>query len=423
MLIRFVTSNFLSFKDETEFNMLNGAGKSNLIKAIAFFKSIIDRGALKELPPKHKASPEMLEKPTSFEIEFITSSSSFYYRLIIDGGRILNEELVKTSSRKDDEVIFERETNFMNEQKLNLHQRYLQSEQDKVRKQLLEDEFIVFNKPFLTLAAKLKENKIKEIGEAFEWITKKLIIIFPRTEADYILTAFIFSKKFHRFSNELMCGFDTGITKIDAETLTLDEYYGKDNAKDAKVTADRLKVQPYLEIAPDAMGVILDNKPFVKKLYTLHKGDKDQQIKFELSEESEGTQRLFNFLPAFFLLLFENAVVFFDEIDQSIHSYLLKTLLIKVMSEQKSGGQIIFTTHESNLLDLDIFRQDEIWFANKNDSGATGFYSLSDYKPRYDLDIRKGYLNGRFGSIPNTDNLTKLNWSSYAEKKPGLQER
>jgi uncharacterized protein len=448
MLIRFVVSNFLSFKEETEFNMLtgnfkihqdhvyerhgfevlkaaaiygaNGAGKSNLIKAIAFFKNLVEQG-IRELAPKHKASPEMAEKPTSFEIEFLTLNSSYYYKIVIDGAKILEEQLVRMSSKKDDEVIFERSINFLGEQKLNLHSRYLESEQDKVRKQLLEDEFIVFNKPFLTIGAQFKENKIKEITEAFEWITQKLIIIFPQTKPEYILPTFIFNKKFHQFSNQLMCGFDTGITKIDVENLTLDEYYGKDNQREAKVTADRLNITRFLEITSDAIAVLgPDGKPVIKKLYTIHKGHGDKPIKFELSEESEGTQRLFNFIPAFFLLLFQNAVVFFDEIDQSIHSYLLKNLLAKVMNERNTTGQIIFTTHESNLLDLDIFRQDEIWFANKSDEGSTNFYSLSEYKPRYDLDIRKGYLNGRFGAIPNTGDLASLNWTEYAEKKQGL---
>ena len=80
--------------------------------------------------------------------------------------------------------------------------------------------------------------------------------------------------------------------------------------------------------------------------------------------------------------------------------------------------QRLFTTHESNLLDLDIFRQDEIWFAEKNQEGATQFYPLSEFKIRYDLDIRKGYLNGRFGAIPFLENLEKLNQNTHAEEEP-----
>ena len=84
------------------------------------------------------------------------------------------------------------------------------------------------------------------------------------------------------------------------------------------------------------------------------------------------------------------------------------------MANQNTKGQLIFTSHESNLLDLDIFRQDEIWFVEKdNKSGDTKMYSLSEFKPRYDLDIRKGYLKGRFGAIPFLAKLHDLNWDNY----------
>ena len=79
----------------------------------------------------------------------------------------------------------------------------------------------------------------------------------------------------------------------------------------------------------------------------------------------------------------------------------------------KSKGQLIFTTHESNLLDQEIFRQDEIWFTEKDSNGATDLYSLSDFKEHKTIDIRKGYLNGRYGSIPFLANLTDLNWHDY----------
>ena len=84
------------------------------------------------------------------------------------------------------------------------------------------------------------------------------------------------------------------------------------------------------------------------------------------------------------------------------------------MNEPETKGQLVFTTHESNLLDLDIFRQDEVWFVEKDSEiKCSRLYSLSEFKPRYDLDIRRGYLKGRFGGIPFLANLEELNWSEY----------
>ncbi len=154
----------------------------------------------------------------------------------------------------------------------------------------------------------------------------------------------------------------------------------------------------------------------VKKLALQHSGVNGALIDFMLSEESDGTQRLLDYLPAISAITDFPITLIIDEIDQSVHVNLLKKLLQKVMDDDDTKGQLIFTTHESNLLDLDIFRQDEIWFAEKErETGATHFYSLSEFKPNYGSDIEKGYLNGRFGAIPFLGNLENLNWHQHAE--------
>ena len=99
-----------------------------------------------------------------------------------------------------------------------------------------------------------------------------------------------------------------------------------------------------------------------------------------------------------------------DEVDESLHPSLLKAIMHKIMNSGPAyGGQFIITTHESNLLDYDIYRQDEIWFVEKN-NGSTELYPLTDFKPRADLQLQKGYLMGRFGAVPFLANLKDLNW-------------
>ncbi len=452
MLIRLVVSNFLSFKEETEFNMLtgsfkihkdhiiengnvevlkgaaiygsNGAGKSNLVKAFAYLKNMVLDGKPSSLPVKHKASSDYLSKPTSFEIEFFTSGSNYSYGLVIDNNMILEEWLVRVRQGKDDETIFKRVIN-KGQQSLEFNERYLATEQDRLRIDLFERELVDINKLFLTFAANLRENKIVEITEVYRWIEDKLIIIFPESKPASLVPKFLFKKKFHAFSNNVICGFETGITRIDTETIPLDQFFGEDDKAKAKEISERLRngekmvTLHYLPV--EEMVAILENdKPVVKKLYTIHAGDKGQEVKFELYEESEGTQRLLDFIPALYAVLFENSVVIIDEIDKSIHPHLSKSLVAKVMGDRRTNGQLIFTTHESNLLDLDIFRQDEIWFAEKDKTGETHLYSMSEFKPRYDLDVRKGYLNGRFGAIAFLGNLVDLKWEEYAEEEQGV---
>ena len=84
--------------------------------------------------------------------------------------------------------------------------------------------------------------------------------------------------------------------------------------------------------------------------------------------------------------------------------------------EKATVGQLIFTTHESNLLDQKIFRTDEIWFTEKDNNGSTDIYSLSDFKEHKTKDIQKGYLCGRYGSIPFLSNLQDLGWLNNDNK-------
>jgi hypothetical protein len=105
----------------------------------------------------------------------------------------------------------------------------------------------------------------------------------------------------------------------------------------------------------------------------------------------------------------QTAVYFIDEIDRSLHPILVWNFLdFFLKSREGSQHQIIVTTHESNLLDLDLLRRDEIWFVEKNQEGATRLYSLADFKVRKDLEIRKHYLQGRFGAVPFLGNLDRL---------------
>jgi len=131
-------------------------------------------------------------------------------------------------------------------------------------------------------------------------------------------------------------------------------------------------------------------------------------VPLELSQESDGTQRLLQLIPALHHLRTSSAVYFIDEIDRSLHPMLVRAFLESFLKSGGGQGQIIVTTHESSLLDQDLLRRDEIWFAEKDYSGATKLYSLIDFKVRNDLEIRKHYLQGRFGAVPFLGSIDRL---------------
>ena len=98
------------------------------------------------------------------------------------------------------------------------------------------------------------------------------------------------------------------------------------------------------------------------------------------------------------------------KIKTAINPITIKEIVTKLALDEQVKGQLIFSTHESNLLDQNILRPDEIWFAQKDLDGSSKIYSLSDFKIHNTIDIENGYLKGRFGGIPFLGNLKDLNW-------------
>ena len=149
----------------------------------------------------------------------------------------------------------------------------------------------------------------------------------------------------------------------------------------------------------------------VFKLAARHVSEKGKDVYFELDEESDGTNRLIDLIPALIDLTTSETVYVIDELDRSMHPILTRKIIEFFLSNSKNiASQLIVTTHESNLLDLDLLQRDEIWFVEKNKKNSSELYSLLEFKPRKETNITKGYLQGRYGAIPFLSNPEDLNW-------------
>ena len=442
MLIRFLVSNLFSFNQETEFNMLtgdirrfpdhvynhpkvdvlktaviygaNGAGKSNLIFAIDIFVDMITHGGsdLFSYLPIFKLA-ESQEKPVKFEIEFISSGIGYGYGLTLLKGVVQEEWLNKLNfGAKEDSLIFRRIAGKKGRSKIIISPKYQKTAKDKVLIQVYEDEILEEDQFFLTLA---HNKRYSEITKAFNYISSGIIVINGSNSYNAIVSSFMDNPDFKEFTNKHICNFDTGVGNIDIEIINFDSYFGEDNISEKENVLRIIqggRSHPVGE-SRNAIAMLEDGKPIIKKIVTYHTSTiTGKPVKFELSEESDGTLRLLEFLPILYMLENFSVTIIIDEMDESIHPALLKEFIAKLQLNGSRIGQLIFTTHESNLLDLNIFRPDEIWFAEKDKTGATQFYPLSDYNIRQDLDIRKGYLSGRFGAIPFLSDLKKLNWNT-----------
>ena len=141
-----------------------------------------------------------------------------------------------------------------------------------------------------------------------------------------------------------------------------------------------------------------------------HQSDDDDLVYFDLAKESAGTRRLLVILSSVFASLDAGTALFIDELDASFHTQVGEALLALFSNPKTNplGAQLITTTHDTNLMTSDFLRRDQIWFSEKDLSGATHLFPLSDIRTRNADNIEKGYLQGRYGAMPFSGNISDL---------------
>lgn len=450
MIIRFLVKNLFSFKDLTEFNMLpgrfsrmpyhvytgevgllklnamygaNGAGKSNLIKSLALLGTFVETG---NLPidlyiETFKFDKDSRTKDVYLGVEFLKDEVPYYYGITLNQGIIIEEELqISGLGNKDDYTLFLRTDKVEKDQlELNFSKEVMDDNEASIFPLFLKNEVLARNQPVLFHMASRKNKVFDPIKKALQWFTHDLVPVMPNARPTGLTIHLEEDAGFYQFATDIMRAFNTGIKSIEVDTIPIEDFFGEDDKQQAeRITAELKanpdKVRPFITAHEEILFVLRNNKVWAKRLYFLHDID-GGEAKFTAAEESDGTIRLLDYLPAFYAAINAKRVYLIDEIERSIHPLLIKELINKFSHDEHTQGQLIFSTHESNLLDQDIFRPDEIWFAEKNKEGATEVYALSEFKEHHTIDIRKGYLNGRYGGIPFLGNLKDLNWDKYAE--------
>jgi hypothetical protein len=452
MLIRFAIKNLFSFKEETEFNLLpgkvkrlnhhkyerngieilkltalygaNGSGKSNLIRSISLLKMMILNGAIPNSinTQKFKLSKATAGLPVELAIEFFANNSIYYYSASINDGIIVDEYFSSNDKKQNDELIFHRQYE-NGKTTIKFFEEF--EEKNQELKKVIETDLLKPYQPLFTLLNSISNNAFIDIKVAYDWFQYGLTIIYPETKATGLVLEIDSKRGFKEFATELMCSFNTGITNLKVEVKSIEEFLGKDNQKEIDEIKTELKNNPNKKIAimtnkttEEEVAIVSENgKVISKRLLFEHKGEKNENVEFKFEEESDGTRRLLEYLPALNNVIQGSPTFIIDEIERSIHPLIIKELVGKFSRDETTKGQLIFSTHESNLLDQDVFRTDEIWFTEKNTLGSTKLYSLSDFKEHNTIDIRKGYLNGRYGAIPFLGNLQDLNWNKFHDEK------
>ncbi|WP_170062892.1 AAA family ATPase [Polaribacter butkevichii] len=395
----------------------NGAGKSNLIKSLFQFQKLITREVipfrLKDTQYKFGNKKEQI-----LAVEFIQENTALYYGIVLSEDKISTEELyISGLGKKEDKLIYERKT-VGDKTTIKFLDDFENDEKSQVLKDVLLEEFVKPNEPVLKLLSNRDNKFLKDVKKAFEWFSETLEIITPDSKPRALAHKIDTDIEFKNYAEDLMRSFNIGIKSLGTEKKNIREFFGEDNENELDKLIKEVEDSPKKMLGlrsrrGDELILVKENDTiWVKTLKVEHTSNKSS-VFFDLDEESDGTVRLLDFVPAFKNVISSEKVYIVDEIERSIHPLLIKELVKKFSLDNKTKGQLIFTTHESNLLDQEIFRQDEIWFAEKDLNGSTDLYSLSDFKEHKTIDIRKGYLNGRYGSIPFLGNLEDLKWHEY----------
>jgi uncharacterized protein len=394
----------------------NGAGKSNLFKAVSYVNRLALRSREKsggtELQTFRFATAE---EPSSFDLQMIANDNLYRFGFKVDNDRIIEEWLLRIEGGRE-KVIYERTTD--GKGKVSIDAPGLSDTGEKLR--ALATVGGPQNQSFLaTINVTLEPADIgDELNGILNWFKNGLDLIKPETTYRALGSLLAENSNFSQFAGEFLKFSSTGVDHLSVIKNEISE-------QELSVLYPNMSLSRLLKDRPDDEGgrIFLplgrDSELLIERkghshfyrisIQSVHEHEPGKQTPLELAEESDGTRRLLNLMPALHRLRSNNIVYFIDEIDRSLHPILVRGFIEFFLKSCGSGHrQIIVTTHESTLLDLELLRRDEIWFAEKDDRGATRLYSLSDFKIRKDLEIRKHYLQGRFGAIPFLGNLENL---------------
>lgn len=328
----------------------NASGKSNVIKAIRACVNMVRSSHNYNVDTKFAISPFKFE-------DYANKPSSFYIRFLLNG-----VEYEYSFSFMHDEIITETLYYYPNGRKSLVFSR---DESRGTEKKDIYEFKTVIKRPF----------------DVADNTSKKTLYISRASQMDREIA----QKIFLFFCNDIV--LDYQVANIDS----LDNLF-----KERK--------EQMLEVLRTADSDIIDFKIQNNAITTFHRTNPSVAFDFE-TEESEGTKTLFRMMVRMIGIIHEGKMLLVDEIDNSLHTQLVEFVI--GMFNHSDHAQLIYTTHNTHLLNTDFQRRDQVYFVNKREDGSSDLYSLFDFKDFRDtLDMEKAYLQGRFDAIPYISTLT-----------------
>lgn len=427
MLISFELENWMSFREPVVFSMVaslerqhgdrvpvlkkydtrvlpiatiyggNASGKTNFFKALAFAKSLVVSGTqVDNLIPVEpfRLDTKTEKRPSRFSFELLIDETIYEFTFAVTRERVVEERLVRVMSTREI-VLYDRKDG-----KPNFHE------------SLAEEQFLQFafqgtreNQLFLTNSV---SQNVDEFRLVYDWFRDVLELIAPDSRFSKFEGFFDDEHPLYSMMNEILPSLDTGITNLDSEEVPFESLPILEEQRTQ--LQEMIKEGMFVRIRTEPLNewymITRTNGELVsKKLVTYRTREDGSKVKFEIRQESDGTQRMFDLLPAFGELAPKTSkkVFVIDEVDRSLHTHLMWSLLEDYLRScsKESRTQLLLTSHNVLLMDQKLLRRDEMWVAERDADGASSLFSFSEYKDiRKDKDIRKSYLEGRLGGVP-----------------------
>ena len=436
MLIEYKVSNFRSIYSEQSFNMMaiksykekmdtntipyseqisllkstaiygpNASGKSTLLESLDVFRDIVLYSSTKfDINTNLPIIPfafglNSKEEPTSFEITFVEDNIKYILGLVLNEERILEEYLIAYPKTQPQNLYIRMYDEENNEYK------YQYGSNLKGQKKIWE-KATKKNSLFLSTAINLQNDESNQLLSVYNWFSKRLNSVSIHGWSDKLSKEYCNEENTkNQIINFLkLAGID--IEDIIVETEKLDNLFSPLSSKSSNNEDDKKLTE--IEDSMKQMESLLHKLVSSERLEELKKITKikfvhSNGISLSLSSQSDGTKKLFSFASHWLESLKNGKVLFIDELNDNFHPALVK-LLVDMFNDNefnKNNAQLIFTTHETSILNQDVLRRDQVWFCDRNDNLSTKVYPLSDFKPRKEFEnLENSYLIGRYGALP-----------------------
>ncbi len=358
----------------------NASGKSNLVKALHYMRAVVLESATVIQPGQtYAVQPFRLDdasagQPSEFEVTFLLDGVRYQYGFAMTPQRIVSEHLLVYKSFKPQRW-FERRFDADSGKDL-----YTFGPGLKGAKHLWEGATRA-NALFLSMAVQLNSESLRSV---FDWFVNHLVIF---NEHSPLAPQFSIQMLKQETQRKAICEFlrAAGISVADIEVTT------------RQATVHTLKIDLATGKREEHVGEqAVDEVKF-------HHATERGKAAFDLSDESDGTRNLLFLAGPVLDILRKGLTLVIDELDTSLHTLLVRELvrLFHWREVNTGGAQLIFTTHDTSLLDAyGLFRRDQVWFVEKDEEQASTLVALAEFSPRKNEALERGYLMGRYGGVP-----------------------